>query len=165
MKTTLVRDVPLTSTSDSYLSGNKEHQFVLNTVHGVRMGTEEMDRGRFPSCLGVNKHVWHTVARPTYTINFIDFWVYSLISRMKCMYCLTQLYLMSELYTECNRRNGPNFGRVFLMLNYTGKTQNTYIQSRTVWEIMASEVWNFDSCYTLTDYQIHIETGRNMWFL
>jgi hypothetical protein len=32
-------------------------------------------------------------------------------------------------YTECNRRNGPNFGRVFLMLNYIEKTQNTYIQS------------------------------------
>jgi len=51
------------------------------------------------------------------------------------------------------------------MLNYTEKIQNTYIQSWTVWEIMASEVWNFESCYTLTDYQIHIETGRNMWFL
>jgi len=24
---------------------------------------------------------------------------------------------------------------------------------------------NFDSCYTLIDYQIHIKTGRNMWFL
>jgi len=32
-------------------------------------------------------------------------------------------------YTGCNRRNGPDFGRVFLMLNYTGKPQNTYIQS------------------------------------
>jgi len=68
-------------------------------------------------------------------------------------------------YTGCNRRNGPDFGRVFLMLNYTENPQNTYIQSWTVWEIMASEVWNFDSCYTLTDYQIRIETGRNMWFL
>jgi len=29
-------------------------------------------------------------------------------------------------YTGCHRRNGPNFGRVFLMLKYT---QNTYIQS------------------------------------
>jgi len=28
-----------------------------------------------------------------------------------------------------------------------------------------SEVWNFDSCYTLIDYQTHIKTGRNMWFL
>jgi len=51
------------------------------------------------------------------------------------------------------------------MLNYTDKTQNTYIQSWTVMEIMAREVWNFDSCYTLIDYQIHIKTGRNMWFL
>jgi len=33
------------------------------------------------------------------------------------------------IYTECHRRNGPNFGSVFLMLNYTNITQNTYIQS------------------------------------
>ena len=33
-----------------------------------------------------------------------------------------------KLYTGCPRRNGPNFGRVFLMLNYTDITQNTYIQ-------------------------------------
>jgi len=31
-------------------------------------------------------------------------------------------------YTECPRRNVPNFGRVFLMLNYTDRTQNTYVQ-------------------------------------
>jgi len=33
------------------------------------------------------------------------------------------------LYTECPRRNVPDFGRVFLMLKYTDITQNTYIQS------------------------------------
>ena len=33
------------------------------------------------------------------------------------------------LYTGCPRRNGKNFGRVFLKLNYTDITQNTYIQS------------------------------------
>ena len=33
------------------------------------------------------------------------------------------------IYTGCNRRKGPEFGRVFLMLNYTEKPQNTYIQS------------------------------------
>ena len=43
------------------------------------------------------------------------------------------------LYTGCHRRKGPNFGRVFLMLNYTDITQNTYIQSWTVTEIMARE--------------------------
>ena len=42
-------------------------------------------------------------------------------------------------YTECHRRKGPNFGRVFLMLNYTDITQNTYNQSWTVTEIMAGE--------------------------
>ena len=68
-------------------------------------------------------------------------------------------------YTGCPRRNLPDFGRVFLMLNYTDITQNTYIQSWTVTEIMAREVWNFDGCYTLIDYQIDIKTGRNMWFL
>jgi len=68
-------------------------------------------------------------------------------------------------YTGCPRRNVPNFRRVFLMLKYTDITQNTYVQSQTVTEIMAREVWNFDSCYILIDYQIHIKTGRNMWFL
>jgi len=71
----------------------------------------------------------------------------------------------TRIYTGCNRRNVKNFGRVFLMLNYTDITQNTYIQSWTVTEIMAREIWNFDSRYTLIDYQLHIKTGRNMWFL
>ena len=73
--------------------------------------------------------------------------------------------LNSFLYTGCPRKNVPDFGRVFLMLKYADITQNTYIQSCTVTEIMAREVWNFDSCYTLTDYQIHIKTGRNVLLL
>jgi hypothetical protein len=43
------------------------------------------------------------------------------------------------VYTGCPRGNVKKFGRVFLMLNYTEKTQNTYIQSRTVTEIIAIE--------------------------
>jgi hypothetical protein len=43
------------------------------------------------------------------------------------------------IYTGCPRRNVPDFGRVFLMLKYTDITQNTYIQSSTVTEIMARE--------------------------
>jgi hypothetical protein len=39
-------------------------------------------------------------------------------------------------YTECPRRNLPDFGRVFLMLKYTDITQNTYVQSGTVMEII-----------------------------
>ena len=46
---------------------------------------------------------------------------------------LMSLYAVQQqqcwAYTECPRRKGPNFGRVFLMLNYTDITQNTYIQS------------------------------------
>jgi len=42
-------------------------------------------------------------------------------------------------YTECPRRNVPHFGRVFLMLKYTDITQNTYVQSWTVTEIMARD--------------------------
>jgi len=48
------------------------------------------------------------------------------------------------------------------MLKYTDITQNTYIQSWTVTKTMAREVWKYDRCYTLTGYQIHIKTGRNM---
>ena len=33
------------------------------------------------------------------------------------------------VYTECPRRNVPDFGRMFLMLKYTDITQNTYVQS------------------------------------
>ena len=40
--------------------------------------------------------------------------------------------LLHREYTGCPRRNGQNFGRVFLMLNYTDITQNTYIQNWTV---------------------------------
>ena len=42
---------------------------------------------------------------------------------------LLKYNLFVYIYTGCNRRNGPDFGRVFLMLNYTEKPQNTYIQS------------------------------------
>ena len=37
---------------------------------------------------------------------------------------------------------------MFLMLNYTDKTQNTYIQSWTVTEIMAREVWKYKCIIT-----------------
>ena len=42
-------------------------------------------------------------------------------------------------YTGCPRRKGPNFGRVFLRSYYTDITQNTYIQSSMVTEILARE--------------------------
>ena len=54
---------------------------------------------------------------------------------------------MSEMCIyRCPRRHVPNFGRVFLMLNYTDITQNTYIQSWTVTEIMAIEKYGLLGC-------------------
>ena len=82
-----------------------------------------------------------------------------------CMYVCMCVCIYIYIYTGCPRRYVPDFGRVFLMWKNTDITQNNYIQSWTVTEIMAREVWNFDSYYTLIDYQIHIKTGRNMWFL
>ena len=40
-----------------------------------------------------------------------------------------QIDIYINIYTGCNRRNGPDFGRVFLVLYYADITQNTYIQS------------------------------------
>jgi len=82
-----------------------------------------------------------------------------------CVCVCVCVCIYTHTHTGCPRRNVPDFRRVFLMLKYTDITQNTYVQSWKVTEIMAREVWNFDSCYTLVDYQIHIKTGRNMWFL
>ena len=58
-------------------------------------------------------------------------------------------------YTGCHRRNRPNFGRVFLMLNYTDITQNTYIQSWTVMEIMAIEKCGLLWCPRTVSRPIH----------
>ena len=57
-----------------------------------------------------------------------------------CMYVgrYVHMYIL-YMYTGCPRRNVPDFGRVFLMLKYTDITQNTYVQSWTVTEIMARE--------------------------
>ena len=41
----------------------------------------------------------------------------------------TNVVYIYIIYTECPRRNVPDFGRVFLMLKYTDITQNTYAQS------------------------------------
>ena len=41
------------------------------------------------------------------------------------MLVLSYIYI----YTECPRRNVPDFGRVFLMLKYNDITQNTYVKS------------------------------------
>ena len=59
----------------------------------------------------------------------------------KVEYCYTSGLekAVCEIYTGCFRRNVPDFGRIFFTLKYTDITQNTYIQSWTVTEIMARE--------------------------
>jgi hypothetical protein len=59
------------------------------------------------------------------------------IMSFKCTFVVCNLFNTQTLiiaiyiyvYTGCHRRKGQYFGSVFLMLNYTEKTQNTYIQS------------------------------------
>jgi hypothetical protein len=66
--------------------------------------------------------VWQVVKTPTIILNnpvYIHIYIY--------------------INTGCPGRNVKNLRRVFLMLKYTDITQNTYIQSWTVTEIMARE--------------------------
>ena len=109
---------------------------------------------------------------PEFLRNYLTLWQYGVYEwrdtwvHATCKSAIPwQCKIVIKRHTGCPRRNGQNFGRVFLMLKYTDITQNTYTQSWTVTEIMARKVWKYDSCYILTYYQIHIETGRNMWFL
>jgi hypothetical protein len=63
------------------------------------------------------------------------------VSQCVCLYIYIYIYMYVYIYIYigCPRRNEPDYGRMFLMLNYTDITQNTYIQSWTVTEIMARE--------------------------
>jgi hypothetical protein len=56
------------------------------------------------------------------------------------IYIYIYIYIHTHTYTGCPGRNVKNFWSVFLMLKYTHITQNTYIQSWTVTEIMAREM-------------------------
>ena len=63
-------------------------------------------------------------------------------------------------YTECNRRNGPDFGRVFLMLNYTEKPKkNLYPKFNGYGDIGQRKVWtSLVSAYCIlfvTSYSSH----------
>ena len=63
----------------------------------------------------------------------------SLVQLINNLNVILYLSTCHTVYTECHRRNVRDLGRVFLMLNYTDITQNTYIQSWTFTEIMAIE--------------------------
>ena len=54
-----------------------------------------------------------------------------------------------QTHTGCNRRNVRDFSRVFLRSNYTDITQNTYIQSSMVTEILVRESVDYFGFYVL----------------
>jgi hypothetical protein len=60
-------------------------------------------------------------------------------------------------YTGCPGRNVKNFGSVFLILKYTDITQNTYIQSWTVTEIVAIEKWELLWCPRTVSCQLTVQ--------
>jgi len=76
------------------------------------------------------------------------------------MYIYVYIYIYRVSQEECARlREGVPYVKVYrynakqLCPNLNGYADN------------GQRILTFDSCYTLTDYQIHIKTGRNMWFL
>ena len=56
-------------------------------------------------------------------------YVYYVLIMNICMRVYMYLCIYVRAYTGCPRRNVKHIGRVFLMLNYTDISQNTYIQS------------------------------------
>ena len=69
-------------------------------------------------------------------VHALETWCVYVCARACFLVCV---YIYIYIYIGCNRRNGPDFGRVFLRSNYTDITQNTYIQSSMVTEILARE--------------------------
>ena len=53
----------------------------------------------------------------------------TILNMFRAARCSKNVENRSVTYTGCPRRNVKYFGRVFLELNYTDITQNTYIQS------------------------------------
>ena len=74
-------------------------------------------------------YLYYIAEKPQHTLNLPpQTTVNSLLTRRSIISKVNR-HTTVTIYTGCNRRNGPDFGRVFLMLNYTEKPQNTYIQS------------------------------------
>ena len=65
-------------------------------------------------------------------------WVFFYVTGNDWLQSTNQQFWTSQ-YTGCPGGNVPHFGRMFLSLKYTDITQNTYIRSWTVTEIMARD--------------------------
>ena len=69
-------------------------------------------------------------------------------------------------YTGCNRRNGPDFGRVFLMLNYTETPKHLYPKFNVYGDIAQRKVWtSLVSAYctlSVTSYSAYLGEGPRL---
>ena len=88
-----------------------------------------MNAGNRDSCHQLFKNLKILLLKSQYILSFH----YSLPKTEIHMNQIQQFTILTPYlvlpYTGCPRRNVRYFGRVFLMLNYTDITQNTYIQS------------------------------------
>ena len=95
-------------------------------------------------------------------IYYGKFCPFGLHTMINSWHTVCPIKLKLKTYTGCPRRNVQYFRRVFLMLNYTDITQNTYIQSWTVMEIMAREKCGhlaFPRTLRLQLYRISLESS------
>ena len=75
----------------------------------------------------------------THTTRYKCLYMYMCISMYASMCVCVCVCVYIYIYTGCLGRNVPDFGRIFPKLKYTDITQNTYIRSWTVTEIITRE--------------------------
>ena len=118
--------------------------FDCTGIHTMRLLFDAKKRLKTKRCTG---HALHGLPKVLFwkwdiekvTKNNLDQHTYIHTHLYIYIYIYLFIYLFIYLYTGCPRRRGPNFGRVFLRSNYTDITQNIYIQSSMVTEILARE--------------------------
>ena len=102
---------------------------------------------------------------------YFEKWVFAEMYGCGIFFAFCCQKLSSEVYrsildtpcTGCPGRNVPDFGRMFLTLKYTDITQDTYVYTKlNGYGDNGEIILKYNSCYTHTDYQIHIKTSRNM---
>ena len=81
--------------------------------------------------------------------------------------CSSSKNLPLHIYTGCNRRNGPDFGRVFLMLNYTeNPPKHPYPNFNGYGDIGQRKVWtSLVSAYctlSVKSYSAYLRDGPRL---
>ena len=121
------------------MGNQRRHSKVLGTsVIGRMYGSEPRKLSDGSERCAADK----SLSRPTFRCIFYDGWNISFDASLLIYVCIyIYIYIYIYIHTGCPRRKGPNFGRVFLRSNYTDITQNTYIQSS-----MVTEILNIEKC-------------------